>query len=346
MIDLRSDTVTRPSPRMREAIANADVGDDLYGDDPTVNMLEEHVAALLGKQEAMYVPTGTMSNMIAVRLHTQPGDSVVLEESGHIGTHEMGGAAHHSGVTLKRIRGVLGVFSAEDLQARVPTPHPSLPSHLYEPHTLVALENTHNAAGGTIWPLEATDHVVAAARDLSMATHLDGSRIWNASVATGVSLDRYAAPFDTVSVCFSKGLGAPVGSALVGDSSLISRARRFKQLFGGGFRQAGIIAAGALFALENNRERVSEDHTNARSFAENASRMEGVDVDLETVQTNIVYFTVPNPAFVVDRCLDNGVAMIVDDDRIRVVFHLDVSKEDTAVAIETLASALKEADDG
>jgi len=343
MIDLRSDTVTRPSPAMREAIANAPVGDDLYGDDPSVNALEESVAALLGKQEAMYVPTGTMSNMIAVRLHTQPGDSVVLEESGHIGTHEMGGAAHHSGVTLKRIQGVLGVFSAEDLQARVPTPHPSLPSHLYEPHTLVALENTHNAAGGTIWPLDTMDDVVMAARGLSMATHLDGARIWNASAATGISLDRYAAAFDTVSVCFSKGLGAPVGSALVGDHALISRARRFKQLFGGGFRQAGIIAAGALFALENNRERVAEDHANARSFAESIAGIEGVKVDLETVQTNMVYFTVPDPAFVVDRCLENKVAMLVDDGRIRVVFHLDVSAHDTVVATETLRDVIAEA---
>ncbi|GMQ98560.1 MAG: GntG family PLP-dependent aldolase [Acidimicrobiia bacterium] len=343
MIDLRSDTVTRPSPAMREAIAKAPVGDDLYGDDPSVNALEERVAALLGKQEAMYVPTGTMSNMIAVRLHTQPGDSVVLEESGHIGTHEMGGAAHHSGVTLKRIQGNLGVFSADDLRSRVPTPHPSLPSHLYEPHTLVALENTHNAAGGTIWPLETMDEVVVAARELSMATHLDGARIWNASAATGIPLDRYAAQFDTVSVCFSKGLGAPVGSALAGDHALISVARRFKQLFGGGFRQAGIIAAGALYALENNQERVAEDHANARTFAGYLADREGIAVDLETVQTNMVYFTVSDPAFVVDRCLENGVAMLVDDGRIRVVFHLDVSKEDTAVAMETVASAVAEA---
>lgn len=342
MIDLRSDTVTRPSPAMREAIANAPVGDDLYRDDPTVNALEERVAELLGKQEAMYVPTGTMSNMIAVRLHTQPGDSVVLEESGHIGTHEMGGAAHHSGVTLKRIQGNLGVFTAEDLRSRVPTPHPSLPSHLYEPHTLVALENTHNAAGGTIWPLETMDEVVMAARELSMATHLDGARIWNASAATGIPLDRYAEQFDTVSVCFSKGLGAPVGSALVGDHALLSEARRFKQLFGGGFRQAGIIAAGALYALENNRERVADDHTNARTFAEYLADREGITVDLDTVQTNMVYFTVPHPASVVDRCLEEGVAMLVDDNRIRVVFHLDVSKEDTAVAMQTLVSAVAE----
>lgn len=327
---------------MRDAIARAPVGDDLYGDDPSVNALEERVAALLGKQEAMYVPTGTMSNMIAVRLHTQPGDSVVLEESGHIGTHEMGGAAHHSGVTLKRIQGDLGVFSADDLRARVPTPHPSLPAHLYEPHTLVALENTHNAAGGTIWPLETMDEVVAAARELSMATHLDGARIWNASAATGISLDRYAAAFDTVSVCFSKGLGAPVGSALLGDHTLISEARRFKQLFGGGFRQAGIIAAGALYALENNRERVAEDHANARRFAEYVADREGITVDLGSVQTNMVYFDVADPAFVVDRCLENGVAMLVDDGRIRVVFHLDVSEEDTAVAMETVASAVAE----
>lgn len=340
MIDLRSDTVTKPSPEMREAIAKAPVGDDLYRDDPTVNELEDRVAALLGKQEAMYLPTGTMSNMIAVRLHTQPGDSVVLEESGHIGTHEMGGAAAHSGVTLKRIKGQMGVFSAQDLEARVPTRHPSLPSHIYEPHTLVALENTHNAAGGTIWPLDAMIDVVASGRELSMATHLDGARLWNASIATGISLDQYAAPFDTVSVCFSKGLGAPVGSALVGNHALISEARRLKQLFGGGFRQAGIIAAGALYAVDNNRERLADDHANARSFAEAAATIDGVEVNLESVQTNMVYFTVPNPALVADKCLDDGVAMIVDDDRIRVVFHLDVSQEDTKKAVETLTTAV------
>ncbi|NHZ70341.1 MAG: low specificity L-threonine aldolase [Proteobacteria bacterium] len=336
MIDLRSDTITKPSAGMRTAIANAMVGDDVYRDDPTVNALEQRVAELLGKEDAMYVPTGTMSNQIAVRMHTQPGDSVVLEAAAHIGIHEMGGAAHHSGVTLKRIPGHHGIFSADDVTELVPVPHPSLPSHLYEPHTLLTVENTHNAAGGTIWPIERINEVTAAARDLSMASHLDGARIWNASAASGVAVDRYAAPFDTVSVCFSKGLGAPIGSALVGDHAFIAEARRFKQMFGGGFRQAGLIAAGALYALENNRERLAEDHTNARTFAEQIALIDGVSTDLVSVQTNMVYFTVADAPLVVDTCLERGVAMLVDGGKIRVVFHLDISAQDTKSAIEIL----------
>lgn len=335
MIDLRSDTITKPSRAMRSAIADAMVGDDVYHDDPTVNRLEELVAGILGKQEAMYVPTGTMSNQIAVRMHTQPGDSVVLETTAHIAAHEMGGAAHHSGVTLKGIDGRLGVFEVADLHERIPTPHPSLPSYLFEPHTLMCVENTHNEAGGTIWPLETIDAVTAAAAELGLARHLDGARLWNASAATGVDPARYAAAFDTVSVCFSKGLGAPIGSALVGDAEFIAEARRFKQMFGGGFRQAGLIAAGALFALEHNRDRLADDHVNARRFAASLSEVEGITVDLDSVQTNIVYFDVDDPARVVDTCLRDGVAMLVlGPSRIRAVFHLDVSAAETDTSIE------------
>ncbi len=341
MIDLRSDTVTRPSPAMRAAMAGAEVGDDVYHDDPTVNRLEERVAGLLGKEAAMFVPTGTMSNQIAVRMHTQPGDTIVLEATAHIAAHEMGGAAHHSGVTLGRIPGRHGVFTADDLRARVPVPHPSLPAHLYEPHTLVCVENTHNEAGGTVWPIETIDAVADAARDLGMATHLDGARIWNASTATGIDPARYAEPFDSVSVCFSKGLGAPIGSALVADAPFIAEARRFKQMFGGGFRQAGIIAAGALFALDHNRERMHIDHDNARRFAEAVARFDGVEIDLESVHTNIVYFDVEDPAAIVDGCLRDGVAMLVlGPSRIRAVFHLDVSIEDTDAAIEVLEAVV------
>ena len=188
MIDLRSDTITKPSRAMRTAIAGAVVGDDVYHDDPTVNALEEYVAGLLGKDAAMYVPTGTMSNQIAVRMHTQPGDSIILESNAHIGTHELGGAAHHSGATLQRIDGVRGVFSGNDVRDTVPVPHPSLPGYLYDPYTLLCVENTHNAAGGTIWDLEATRDVVSVARDLGMATHLDGARLFS-PVMTGKVVD-------------------------------------------------------------------------------------------------------------------------------------------------------------
>ncbi|MCB1247349.1 MAG: DegT/DnrJ/EryC1/StrS family aminotransferase, partial [Acidimicrobiia bacterium] len=296
MIDLRSDTVTRPTPEMREAIARAVVGDDVYHDDPTVNELERTVADLLGKEAAMYVPSGTMSNQIAIRIHTQPGDSVVIEAAAHIGIHELGGAAHHSGVTLQRIPGHRGVFTADQLEARIPVPHPALPSHLLDPHTLVAVENTHNAAGGSVWTAEQTQALTQRAHTLGLATHLDGARLWNASVATGAPLGDLAKGFDTVSVCFSKGLGAPVGSALVGDDDTIARARRFKHMFGGGMRQAGLIAAGALFAVNHHRDRLADDHARARRFAEELAALDGVDVDLATVRTNIVNFRVDDPA--------------------------------------------------
>lgn len=341
MIDLRSDTITKPSEGMRQAIAHADVGDDVYHDDPTVNALESMVADLVGKPAAMYVPTGTMSNQIAVRMHTQPGDSIVLEASAHIGSHEMGGAAHHSGVTLQRIPGTHGVFTSDDVRATVPVPHPSLPAYLYEPYTLLCVENTHNEAGGTIWGLEEAEAVTATARDLGMATHLDGARLWNASAATGISIDRYAAPFDTVSVCFSKGLGAPIGSALVGDADFIAEARRFKQMFGGGMRQSGLIAAGALYALENNRERLAQDHGNARTFAQSIADVDGISVDLDAVQTNIVYFTVDDPGDIVDDCLERGVAMLtLGANIIRAVFHLDVTRDDTMKAAAIVASVV------
>jgi threonine aldolase len=334
VIDLRSDTVTRPSDAMRAAMAGAAVGDDLYGEDPTVIELETTVAGLLGKDWAVYVPTGTMANQIAVRVHTQPGDTVILEAGAHIGNHEMGAAAHHSGVTLKRLAGTYGTFTAGDLTEAIPVPHPSLPSHLYDPHTLVCVENTHNDAGGTIWELDQLHSVAAVASDHGLARHLDGSRLWNASVASGIDVSEYAAPFDTITVCFSKGLGAPVGSALVGSGELGGEARRFKQMFGGGFRQAGIVASGALYAVTNNRERLVEDHRNARVFAEALAATHNAHVDLDAVQTNLVYFDVPDPGAVVAACLEQGVSMLVlGPTRIRAVFHLDVSSEATATAI-------------
>ncbi len=342
MIDLRSDTITRPTDGMRKAIAEAMVGDDVYHDDPTVNALEEHVAEVVGKQEAMYVPTGTMSNQIAIRVHTQPGDSVVIEALGHIGTHELGGPAHHSGVTLNRIQGTRGTFTSEQLVDAVPIPHPAMPSHLYDPHTLICLENTHNLAGGTVWPFAQMQGIIDTAATLGLATHLDGARIWNASVASGVDVAAYGALFDSVSVCFSKGLGAPIGSALVGSSEFISQARRFKQMFGGGFRQAGLIAAGALYALNNNRDRLIDDQLNAATFAEGVGNINGVTVDLAGVQTNIVNFTVDEPGAVVDGCLADGLAVLVNGPReIRAVFSMEASASDAATAIGVVASSIK-----
>lgn len=322
-------------------MANAVVGDDVYHDDPTVNELEKTVAELLGKEEAMYVPTGTMSNQVAVRMHTQPGDTVVLESSAHIGSHEMGGAAHHSGVTLHRIAGEHGVFSGDHLRAAVPIPHPSLPSYLYEPVTLVCVENTHNEAGGTLWSLDAIADVTSVATELGLASHLDGARLWNASAATGIAMADYADTFDTISVCFSKGLGAPVGSALVGTSEFIGEARRFKQMFGGGMRQSGIIAAGALYALRTNRDRLVEDHVNAQTFAQAIAHTRRGWIDLDSVQTNIVYFNVNDPDAVLDASLQGGVAMLkLGDTLIRAVFHLDVTADDTRKAVDVVTAAI------
>jgi threonine aldolase len=341
MIDLRSDTVTMPSDAMRTAIATAPVGDDVYHGDPTVNALEERVADILGKEEAVYVPSGTMGNQIAVRVHTQPGDSVVLESDAHIGTHEMGGAAHHSGVTLQRIKGDLGTFTADQLEAEMPIDHPALPSHLLDPYTLVCLENTHNAAGGTVWSLEQMQEVTSRAADLGLARHLDGARLWNASAATGTDMADYAACVDTVSVCFSKGLGAPVGSALAGPSDLMFEARRFKHMFGGGMRQSGLMAAGALFALDHNRDRLLDDHANAKSFAEGICNIDGVTVNVDAVHTNIVNFDVANPGAVVDAALDAGVAMLATGaTQIRAVFSLEADASDSAKAVHVIASAV------
>lgn len=322
-------------------MADAVVGDDVYHDDPTVNELETTVAAVLGKEEAMYVPSGTMSNQIAVRMHTQPGDTIVLETDAHIGKHELGGAAHHSGVTLSRLTSDYGVFTGEQLRSVVPIPHPSLPSYLYDPVTLVCVENTHNEAGGTLWSLDAANDVTSTAAELGLATHLDGARLWNASAATGINVAAYAAPFDSVSVCFSKGLGAPVGSALVGNAEFITEARRFKHMFGGGMRQSGIIAAGALYALENNRDRLVEDHANAQRFAQAIAGTRRAWIDLDSVHTNIVYFNVDNASEVLDKCLASGVAMLkLGDSLIRAVFHLDISAEDTQKAIDVVTGAI------
>jgi threonine aldolase len=341
MIDLRSDTVTRPTEAMRAAMASAEVGDDVFGDDPTVNALERRVAELLGKEDAVYVPSGTMANQVALRSQTTPGDRVAMEAEAHIRVHESGAPAALAGVTIAPIPGRYGVFSAEQLTAVTPSPPKDLPVGLHDPVTLVTVENTHNEAGGTIWPLADIQAVTAAARDLGISAHLDGARIWNASAATGVAEAEYAEGFDTVGVCFSKGLGAPIGSALAGSGAIVDRARRFKKMYGGGFRQAGIIAAGALHAIEHHRERLVEDHSNASRFAESVSNAATASVDLDSVQTNIVFFSVAGAQEVVDRCAADGVAMLaVEPERIRAVFHLDVSHDETTKAIDVVMKAV------
>ncbi|GMQ85862.1 MAG: GntG family PLP-dependent aldolase [Acidimicrobiia bacterium] len=341
MIDLRSDTVTRPTDAMRTAMAIADVGDDVFGDDPTVNELERTVAELLGKEDAVYVPSGVMANQIALRSHTTPGDLVVTEAGAHIRGHESGGPAALSGVTIMPVPGRFGVFTAEQFLAAAPPPPENLPSALHDPVALVTVENTHMEAGGTIWPLEAAQAIVEVARERGIATHLDGARLWNATAATGIPEATYAEGFDTVSVCFSKGLGAPIGSAVAGSADTIDRARRYKKMYGGGFRQAGIIAAGALYGIEHHRRRLVADHDNARRFGDAVVEIPDVEIDLAAIHTNIVYFSAADAQDVVDRCATDGVAMLaMAPTRVRAVFHLDVSGDDTDRAIEVVTKVM------
>jgi threonine aldolase len=339
MIDLRSDTVTRPTAAMRRVMADAEVGDDVYGDDPTVCALEERTAALLGKDAAVFMPTGTMTNQVALRAHTQAGDEVLADAGAHVAVLERGAPAALSGLTMRPLPGRNGIFTAADVDAAVRVRHPFLPA-IQPPQTLVCVENTHNLGGGRVWPLEQLLQAAAAARRHGLGLHLDGARLWNAAVASGVAEAAYAQPFDSISVCFSKGLGAPMGSALAGDRAFIARARRFKALFGGGFRQAGIVAAGALYALDHHRERLAEDHANARLLADGLAAIDGIVIDAGLVETNIVRFrltAMPAAAFV-ERCHAAGVFLLpAAGDGVRAVLHLGVARDDVLGALAVIA---------
>jgi len=327
VVDLRSDTITRPTPEMRRVIAEAEVGDDVYHEDPSVLALERQVADLLHKDDAMYVPTGTMSNQVAIRVHTEPGDVVLAGVDAHIHIHEMGAPYAISGVTMQFLEGERGMFDPSAVAAAVPERSDALPASLYQPVTLLCVENTHNAAGGAAWPAGLLTAVAAEARRLRISTHMDGARLWNAAVASGRSEAELAAGYDTVSVCFSKGLGAPVGSALVGRHDLIDRARRFKQMFGGGFRQAGMMAAAARYAVDHHRHRLIDDHANATRLAAGIAEIPGLLIDTSAVETNMVYFDLlimPATRFV-DRCIEEGVLVLPHSAaRIRAVTSLEV----------------------
>ena len=326
-IDLRSDTVTRPTDGMRAAMAAAPVGDDQYGEDITTNQLQARCAELLGKEAALWLPTGTMANQVAVRTLTRPGDEVVASRESHLGWHEVGGAAANAGVQIVEV-GRGGVFTADDLRgAAKPKNFPIFPTA-----TLVTIENTHNRAGGVVVPRAEVLRICAAARELGMATFLDGARLWNASVASGIALAELAAPFDLVAVAFSKGLGAPGGSLLAGSKALIASAHRHRHRMGGAMRQNGIFGASALYALDHHLQRLADDHANARAFAARVKADAPVELDLATVQTNIVVFQLP-AALPVDaptlsaRARERGVLVNAMGPRtIRAVTHLDVSR--------------------
>jgi threonine aldolase len=325
IIDLRSDTVTRPTPGMRAAMAAAEVGDDVMHEDPTVNRLQERVADLLGKEAALFVPSGTMSNQICIRVHTQPGDEMLCEEGCHVYYYEAGGPAVLSGVMCKTFRGDYGILDVSQLEGHVRPAN----DHFVKTR-LVSIENTHNRGGGRLFPLEKIKAIRAWTRRHNLALHLDGARLWNAIVASGIPGRAWAEQVDTVSVCFSKGLGAPVGSALVGPRDFVARARQIRKLFGGGMRQAGVLAAAALYALDNHVDRLAEDHRSARVLAQAIADTPGLRLDPPDVHTNIVWMEVDpdlgSAKQVADTLKERGVLVSpATPTRIRCVTHLDVS---------------------
>jgi threonine aldolase len=339
-IDLRSDTVTSPSAGMRKAMAAAPVGDDQYGEDPSVNRLQERLAELLGKEAALFVPSGTMANQIGLKLLTRPGDEVVVGDEAHVVWHEAGAGAANSGIQFAVV-GRGGLFTAADLHAAYKPP-----GHIvFPPTTLVAVENTHNRGGGVVFPQHDAAAVCTAARELGMASYLDGARLFNAAAASGRALAELASPFDVVSVALSKGLGCPVGSLIAGRREDISRAVRVRRMFGGAMRQSGILAAAGLWALEHNLARLPEDHANARLLAERIAGLRGVSLDLTTVQSNIVIFRMeegaPDAATIVARAQEAGVLISAFGVRtVRAVTHLDVSRADCELAADRLAQIL------
>ena len=341
MIDLFSDTKTRPTPAMRRAIAEAEVGDEQRFEDPTVNRLRERVCALLGKDDAVFLPSGTMSNEIAIAVHCARGDELIAERGSHVVAYEAGGPAALAGVMIQAIDGQRGQFEAAQLEAAIRPPGRHFPRS-----RLVCVEQTANLGGGTVWPLGGLDAVVAAARGAGLATHLDGARLMNAVVASGVPAARWAAGFDSVWIDFSKGLGCPVGAMLAGSRAFIEQAWRFKQQWGGAMRQAGILAAAAVHALDHHVERLVEDHANARRLAQRLAGLPGVAIDPLAVETNLVYFDLTAQApcdapTLVERLRARGVEVgAMGPRRLRAVTHLDVSAQDVEHAADVIADCL------
>jgi len=338
VIDLRSDTLTQPSAAMREAIANAAVGDEQKREDPTVNELERRGAEFLGQEESVFLPTATMANQIALQILGRPGDALLVERHAHIMLSELGGPAAHSGLLTIGLPGTDGRFSAEQVVAEI---RDRTSVHV-APTRIVTIEDTHNSAGGRAWPLDEVDAILATCRDHDLAAHLDGARLVNAAVAVGVEPARIGRGFDTVTLCFSKGLGCPLGALIAGSAELMSRARRGKHFFGGAMRQAGIVAAAALYALDHNVDRIADDHARARRLAE-ALVDAGVQVDLEQVETNFVQIDVGSDrAGAIERMKEHDVLVstTVHPTVVRAVTHLDITDDDIETAGEAIPAAL------
>ena len=338
LIDMRSDTVTRPTPAMREAMLRAEVGDDVMAEDPTINALQERVAALFGKEAALFVSSGTQANQISIKAYTQPGDEVIADAICHPVRSELGASALISGVQVAMIPTVRGVYTREAAAKLIRA------DHWMQPKTsLLWVENTHNAGGGTVFPLDALDGLRALSNERGIPLHIDGARIFNAVVASGIAPAEWGRRCDSLSFCLSKGLGCPVGSMLMGTREFIKRARRLRQIYGGGWRQAGILAAAGLHALDHHVERLAEDHANAKWLAERVSAMQGVELVYADTQTNLVFFDVAESGLAADevsqRLRQRGVAMAMrGGSTFRAVTHLDVTRAD----VERAAAALKE----
>jgi threonine aldolase len=337
-VDFRSDTVTQPTAAMRKAMAAAPVGDDVLGDDATVMALQERVATMFGKEAGLFVASGTMSNAVALRTHTVPGDEIVCDKTAHIYRYEGGGYAALCGASVALVDGEKGLMTAEQVRSAVRKADGS-GSH-YPNASLVCVENTSNLGGGTCYDLDMLDDIAAAAKAMGCATHLDGARIFNAAAATGIDVARMCAGYDSVSICFSKGLGAPVGSVLVGSREFIQNAHRWRKMFGGGWRQAGLLAAACNHALDHHVERLVEDHVRARMLAEGLNKLPSFSVDLTTVQTNMVYVDCAAPAQqVVEKLAGHGIDILdTAAHRVRFVVHLHITDEDVERLLSVCAS--------
>ncbi|MDE0857064.1 MAG: aminotransferase class I/II-fold pyridoxal phosphate-dependent enzyme [Candidatus Poseidoniaceae archaeon] len=337
-IDLRSDTVTQPTPAMREAMHTAAVGDDVLGDDPTVKQLEARIATMCGKEAALFVPSGTMANAIALRCHTSPGDEIITAKNSHIYIYEGGGYAALCGASIALVDVHGGLMRPEDVQGAIRKQAGSL-SH-YPDGTLVCVENTSNRGGGACYPQSTLDEIAAVAKENNCAVHMDGARAFNAAVATNTPLDRMVRDYDSISICLSKGLGAPIGSLLVGSTSFITQAHRWRKMFGGGMRQAGMLAAGGLHALDHHVDRMAEDHARTIRIAKSINELDGFSVDLPTVETNMVYFDSTVDATTIVEALSTAGVDVLDigPNSCRIVVHLHVTDEDVDAVINIFKS--------
>lgn len=341
MIDLRSDTVTKPTKAMREAMATAEVGDDVLGEDPTVNHLQDRIASILGKEASLFVPSGTMANQVAIKTHIQPGDEILIDQNAHIFYYECGAAAVISGGQFHCLKGEKGILSAEIIEPAI------RPPDIHQPPTrLICLENSHNRGGGSVYTLESLTAIARLASKHDLRVHLDGARLFNAALAAKTTVQELARQTDSVCVAFSKGLGAPAGSVLCGSAPFIEKAMRFRKMLGGGMRQVGILAAACLYALDNNVERLEVDHQNAKRLAHGLAEMDGINIDPEDVVTNIVLFDVGSTPVNADTFAEKlaplGVLLIpFGPTTLRAVTHLDVTTADIDAALEIIQQFLK-----